>query len=67
MTGRDQPGRRPDVPVRHFGVVVRPRDVGRTLAERFRAGGVKFVIEPYVRSRASRASRRRCFFLDPFG
>ena len=38
-----------NVPVRHFGVVV-DLATWEKLAERFRTGGVKFVIEPYVRA-----------------
>src|SRR5512135_907574 len=38
------------VPVRHFGVVT-DRATWDGLAGRFRAAGVKFVIEPYVRFR----------------
>jgi len=55
-----------DVPVRHFGVVV---DLATwdALAERFRAAGVKFVIEPYVRFRGEPGEQATMFFLDPFG
>jgi extradiol dioxygenase family protein len=55
-----------DVPVRHFGVVV---DLGTwdALAERFKAAGVKFVIEPYVRFKGEPGEQATMFFLDPFG
>ena len=55
-----------DVPVRHFGVVV---DLATwdALAERFRAAGVSFVIEPYVRFRGEPGEQATMFFLDPFG
>jgi extradiol dioxygenase family protein len=55
-----------DVPVRHFGVVL---DLPRweALAARFRAAGVAFVIEPYVRFRGEPGEQATMFFLDPFG
>jgi uncharacterized protein len=55
-----------NVPVRHFGVVV---DLGTwdTLAERFKAAGVKFVIAPYVRFKGEPGEQATMFFLDPFG
>jgi hypothetical protein len=55
-----------DVPVRHFGVVVDLATWER-LAERFRAGKIAFVIEPYVRFRGEPGEQATMFFLDPFG
>ena len=55
-----------NVPVRHFGVVVDLATWDR-LAERFKAGGVKFVIEPYVRFKGEPGEQATMFFLDPFG
>ena len=55
-----------DVPVPHFGVVLRPADF-HALAERLRAGGTRFIIEPYVRF-AGLAGEQHCmFFADPSG
>jgi extradiol dioxygenase family protein len=54
-----------DVPIPHFGVVL-DMDTWHALAERVKAAGVAFVIEPYASaSRASRASRRRCSSATP--
>ena len=55
-----------DVPVRHFGVVT-DRATWDALAERFRAAGVKFVIEPCVRFRGEPGEQATMFLLDPFG
>ncbi len=55
-----------DVPVPHFGVVL---DMPRweALAERLRAAGVAFVIEPYVRFKGQVGEQATMFFLDPAG
>jgi hypothetical protein len=55
-----------DVPVRHFGVVVDPV-TWQSLAERFRAAGMQFIIEPYVRFAGEAGEQATMFFLDPFG
>ncbi len=55
-----------NVPVRHFGVVV-DLATWEKLAERFKAGGVKFVIEPYVRFKGEPGEQATMFFLDPSG
>jgi extradiol dioxygenase family protein len=55
-----------DVPVRHFGVVIDPA-TWRSLAERFKAAGIRFVIEPYVRFAGEPGEQATMFFLDPFG
>jgi extradiol dioxygenase family protein len=54
------------VPVRHFGVVL---DLPQfhALAERLRAAGTKFVIEPYVRFKGEPGEQATMFFLDPSG
>ena len=57
-------GRR--VPVRHFGVVL-DLPAWEALAAKFRAAGVAFVIEPYVRFRGEPGEQATMFFLDPFG
>ena len=53
-----------NVPVRHFGVVV-DLATWESLADRFKAGGVKFVIEPYVRFKGEPGEQATMFFLDP--
>ena len=54
------------VPVRHFGVVL-DLAAWEGLAATFRAAGVAFVIEPYVRFRGEPGEQATMFFLDPFG
>ena len=55
-----------DVPVPHFGVVLDlPR--WKTLAERLKAQGVRFVIEPHVRFEGAAGEQATMFFLDPAG
>ncbi|MCG8443490.1 MAG: VOC family protein [Caulobacterales bacterium] len=55
-----------DVPVPHFGVVL---DVERwrALADRLKAAGVDFVIEPYVRFAGEVGEQATMFFRDPSG
>jgi extradiol dioxygenase family protein len=55
-----------DVPVPHFGVVL-PMDAFQILAERLRAAGVTFVIDPYVRFQGEVGEQATMFFLDPSG
>lgn len=55
-----------DVPVPHFGVVL-AMDDWQTLADRMRAAGVGFVIEPYVRFKGEPGEQATMFFLDPSG
>ncbi len=55
-----------NVPVRHFGVVL-DLATWEGLASRFKAAGVKFVIEPYVRFRGEPGEQATMFFLDPLG
>ena len=54
------------VPVRHFGVVL-DMAAWRALAERLRAAGVSFVIEPHVRFAGEVGEQATMFFLDPSG
>lgn len=54
------------VPVRHFGLVL-PMDEWQRLAERFRAAGMEFVIEPYVRFKGQPGEQATMFLMDPFG
>ena len=55
-----------DVPVPHFGAVL-DMETWRALAERLRAGGVRFVIEPTVRFEGQPGEQATMFFLDPSG
>jgi extradiol dioxygenase family protein len=54
------------VPVRHFGLVL-PMDEWKALAERLRAAGVSFLIEPHVRFQGQVGEQATMFFLDPSG
>lgn len=54
------------VPVRHFGVIL-DLPAWEALAERLKAAGVKFVIEPYVRFKGQIGEQATMFFLDPSG
>jgi extradiol dioxygenase family protein len=55
-----------DVPVPHFGVVLDWDDF-HALAERLRAGGVKFVIEPCIRFQGGVGEQATMFLKDPSG
>jgi extradiol dioxygenase family protein len=55
-----------DVPVPHFGVVL-PMEEWQILAERLRAMGIDFVIEPYIRFKGEIGEQATMFFLDPAG
>ena len=55
-----------DVPVPHFGVVL-DMDTWLALAERVKAAGVEFVIEPYIRFKGEPGEQATMFFKDPSG
>lgn len=55
-----------DVPVPHFGVVLTQPD-WEQLAERARAAGIQFIIEPYTRFKGQTGEQSTMFFLDPAG
>jgi len=55
-----------DVPVPHFGVVL-PWGEWEQLAEKLKAAGISFVIEPYVRFAGQTGEQATMFFLDPSG
>jgi extradiol dioxygenase family protein len=54
------------VPVRHFGLVLSMTD-WEALAEKLRAAGTAFVIEPHVRFRGQAGEQATMFLLDPSG
>lgn len=55
-----------NVPVRHFGVVL-SMDEWNALAERLRAEGMTFIIEPHIRFKGQVGEQATMFFLDPCG
>lgn len=55
-----------DVPVPHFGAVL-GMDQWRAMAERLRAAGTDFVIEPTIRFEGQPGEQATMFFLDPSG
>lgn len=55
-----------DVPVPHFGVVLE-WDTWHRLADRLRAAGQRFVIEPYIRFKGQPGEQATMFLLDPSG
>lgn len=54
------------VPVPHFGVVLEWSQ-WQAFAQRLRARGIRFVIEPYVRFKGQLGEQATMFFLDPSG
>jgi extradiol dioxygenase family protein len=54
------------VPVRHFGVVLEWH-AWHELADRLRAAGVRFLIEPGIRFAGQVGEQATMFFLDPAG
>jgi extradiol dioxygenase family protein len=55
-----------DVPVPHFGVILTMTE-WQALADRLRAAGVKFEIEPYIRFKGQTGEQATMFFKDPSG
>lgn len=55
-----------DVPVPHFGIVLEMND-WKALRDRLVDGGIKFVIEPYIRFEGEPGEQATMFFLDPSG
>jgi extradiol dioxygenase family protein len=55
-----------DVPVPHFGVVL-TWDDWHALANRLKASGIQFVIEPYIRFEGQVGEQATMFFRDPSG
>jgi uncharacterized protein len=54
------------VPVRHFGVSL-SLEAWRALADRLKAAGTRFIIEPQVRFQGQPGEQATLFFLDPSG
>jgi extradiol dioxygenase family protein len=55
-----------DVPVPHFGLLLQIAQF-HELADRLRAAGVEFVIEPYLRFEGQAGEQWTMFLLDPAG
>jgi extradiol dioxygenase family protein len=55
-----------DVPVRHFGAIL-TLDQWQEMADRLRAAGTQFVIEPQIRFKGLPGEQATLFFLDPSG
>ena len=55
-----------DVPVPHFGLIL-TIPAFQALADRLRAAGTEFVIEPYVRFAGQAGEQWTMFLLDPAG
>ena len=55
-----------NVPVRHFGLVL-PMAEWNKMAEKLKAAGIAFVIEPHVRFKGLPREQATMFFLDPSG
>jgi len=55
-----------EVPVPHFGVCLSVPEF-RTLADRVKAKGVKFVVEPHLRFPGQPGEQLTMFFKDPSG
>ncbi|MEV4758904.1 VOC family protein [Micromonospora sp. NPDC049559] len=55
-----------DVPVPHFGLILTIEDF-HALADRIKAAGAEFVIEPYLRFAGEPGEQWTMFFRDPAG
>lgn len=54
------------VPIKHFGAILN-MEQWETLAEKLKAHGTEFIIEPYVRFKGEVGEQATMFFLDPSG
>ncbi|HQN50290.1 MAG TPA: VOC family protein [Phenylobacterium sp.] len=54
------------VPVRHFGAIL-TLPAWEALAEKLKAAGTKFIIEPQIRFKGQPGEQATLFFLDPCG
>jgi extradiol dioxygenase family protein len=64
--GQSNPVDGHDVPVPHFGAVLGMEE-WQELADRLRAAGTEFVIEPTIRFAGQPGEQATMFFLDPSG
>jgi extradiol dioxygenase family protein len=55
-----------NVPVRHFGAILEWQ-AWHALADKLRAAGVKFLIEPHIRFKGEIGEQATMFLLDPSG
>lgn len=55
-----------DVPVPHFGIVLSMEE-WQELADRLKAAGTSFAIEPHIRFRGQAGEQATMFFRDPSG
>jgi extradiol dioxygenase family protein len=55
-----------NVPVRHFGAVL-SMDQWQAMADKLRAAGTRFIIEPHIRFKGEVGEQATMFFLDPCG
>jgi len=55
-----------NVPVKHFGAILEMSE-WEILAEKLKAHGTEFIIEPYVRFQGEAGEQATMFFLDPSG
>lgn len=55
-----------NIPVPHFGVILGMNDWS-VLADKLRAEGIKFIVEPYIRFAGEVGEQATMFFLDPSG
>jgi extradiol dioxygenase family protein len=55
-----------NVPVRHFGLILSMGE-WQALADKLRAAGTRFVIEPHIRFKGEVGEQATMFFLDPSG
>jgi extradiol dioxygenase family protein len=55
-----------NVPIPHFGVVLNMQD-WQALADRLKAAGIRFEIEPHVRFKGQPGEQATMFFRDPSG
>ncbi len=54
------------VPVPHFGVVL-DMESWQLMADKLKAAGTEFIIEPYIRFKGLAGEQATLFFLDPSG
>ena len=55
-----------NVPVRHFGVIL-DLPAWQAMADRLKAAGTAFIIEPQIRFKGLPGEQATLFFLDPSG